>query len=130
MSWPNGWRWQQLLELRGAIHEVEAPHLGVAWEGNRRWVPTILSSFDSVFIPPRRTANVYRALEFLTSQGLVARIESRNAYVPSTHPERHQDCLFFICSTRSAVEELEDQRLENLISKNAAQIGFHVTARD
>ncbi len=79
----------------------------------------------------RRVApqTVYRALEFLTSQGLVARIESRNAYVPFTHPERHQDCLFFICSTCSAVEELEDQRLENLISKNAAQIGFRTSRR-
>lgn len=72
---------------------------------------------------------VYRGLEFLTSQGLVAKIESRNAYVPLTHPERYHDCLFFICINCGASAELEDQRLETLISEGAAQIGFQTQRR-
>lgn len=67
---------------------------------------------------------VYRALEFLMSQGFVSKIESRNAYVPCAHPERRHDCLFFICSTCGASVELEDQRLESLITEDAARIGF------
>ena len=79
----------------------------------------------------RRVApqTVYRALQFLTSQGLVAKIESRNAYVALTHPERGQDCLFFICNTCGATKEWEDQRLENLIIETAAQIGFFASRR-
>ena len=72
---------------------------------------------------------VYRGLEFLTSQGLVAKIESRNAYVPLTHPERCHDCLFFICIKCGASAELEDQRLETLISEGAAKIGFQTQRR-
>ncbi|WP_420347650.1 Fur family transcriptional regulator [Pelagibius sp.] len=72
---------------------------------------------------------VYRALEFLMSQGLVSKIESRNAYVPCAHPERRHDCLFFICSNCGASIELEDQRLERLICEDAALIGFRATRR-
>lgn len=72
---------------------------------------------------------VYRTLEFLMSQGLVAKIESQNAYVPCVHPERHHNCLFFICSICGASAELEDQRLDRLISANATLIGFRVYRR-
>ena len=72
---------------------------------------------------------VYRALEFLMSQGFVSKIESRNAYVPCAHPERRHDCLFFICGNCGASVELEDQRLERLISEDAALIGFRATRR-
>ena len=72
---------------------------------------------------------VYRALEFLMSQGLVSKIESRNAYVPCSHPERRHNCLFFICSNCGVSVELEDQRLECLITENAALIGFRATRR-
>ncbi len=72
---------------------------------------------------------VYRALEFLMSQGLVSKIKSRNAYVPCAHPDRQHDCLFFICSTCGASAELEDQRLESLVSEDAARIGFRTARR-
>lgn len=72
---------------------------------------------------------VYRALEFLMSQGLVWKIESRNAYVPCVHPERQQDCLLFICSDCGGSVELEDQRLERLIREDAALMGFRATRR-
>lgn len=72
---------------------------------------------------------VYRALEFLMSQGLVSKIESRNAYVPCAHPERQHDCLFFICTNCGASVELEDQRLERLVCEDAALIGFRAARR-
>ena len=118
-------------KLRGAqFTKLRRRILELLWEGNRPMGAYDLIGALTQYLS-RRVApqTVYRALEFLTSQGLVARIESRNAYVPFTHPERHQDCLFFICSTCRAVKELEDQRLENLISKNAAQIGFRTSRR-
>ena len=113
----------QLTELRRRILEL-------LWESGR---PTgayelieALKLRDSRPIGP---PTVYRALEFLISQGLVSKIESRSAYVPSAHPERRHDCLFFICHDCGESVELEDQRLERLISEMAARIGFRTTRR-
>ena len=72
---------------------------------------------------------VYRALEFLTGQGLVSRIESLNAYVPCAHPERDHDCLFFICSRCRSSVELEDPRIGGLLAEDAAALGFVATGR-
>lgn len=71
--------------------------------------------------------SVYRALEFLIAQGFVTKIESSNAYVPCTHPERSHDCLFFICNDCGASAELEDPRVEKLLAEDAAELGFCVT---
>ncbi len=120
-----------LCKLRGAqFTKLRRRILVLLWEGNRPMGAYDLIGALTQYLS-RRVApqTVYRALEFLTSQGLVARIESRNAYVPLTHPERDQDCLFFICNTCGAAEELEDQRLENLLLETAAQIGFRASRR-
>ena len=72
---------------------------------------------------------VYRALEFLIGQGLVSKIESRNAYIPCAHPERKHLCLFFICGSCGDSTELEDRRLERLISEDATLLGFRAARR-
>ena len=72
---------------------------------------------------------VYRALQFLVAQGLVSRIESLNAYVPCVHPERGQDCAFFICSSCGLSVEIEDPRIEGLLADDAAALGFASTRR-
>ena len=118
-----GTRGVQLTKLRRQILEL-------LWESGR---PTgayeLIETLKLRGSRPVGPPTVYRALEFLMSQGLVAKIESRNAYVPCAHPERRHDCLFFICSTCGASVELEDRRLERLISENAALIGFRPTRR-
>jgi len=73
---------------------------------------------------PIKPPTVYRALDFLMSQGLVTKIESRNAYIPCTHPEYPHECLFYICIECDSAVELEDPRLEHLISQNTALLGF------
>ena len=78
---------------------------------------------------PVSPPTVYRALEFLMSQGFVSKIESRNAYVPCAHPERRHDCLFFICGDCGASVELEDPRIGQLLAEDAADLGFRVTRR-
>eukprot|EP00439_Symbiodinium_sp_Y106_P089857 s1_g2393.t1 len=67
---------------------------------------------------------VYRTLEFLMSQGFVSKIESLNAYIPCAHPERRHDCLFFICGTCGASAEMEDPRVAQLLTEDAAVMGF------
>jgi Fur family zinc uptake transcriptional regulator len=78
---------------------------------------------------PVAPPTVYRALDFLTTQGLVAKIESRNTYVSCTHPERNQDCIFLICSGCGTSAELDDGRIENRLVESAEQIGFLVKRR-
>ena len=113
----------QLTELRRRILEL-------LWESAR---PT--GAYELIAALKRRGSRpvgpptVYRALEFLMSQGLVSRIESRNAYVPCTHPERRHDCLFFICSHCGASAELEDLRVERLLAEDAAVLGYRMTRR-
>ena len=118
-----GARGAQLTKLRRQILEL-------LWESGR---PTgayeLIEALRLRESRPVGPPTVYRALEFLMSQGLVSKIQSRNAYVPCAHPERRHDCLFFICSNCGASVELEDQRLECLISEDAALIGFHPTRR-
>ena len=72
---------------------------------------------------------VYRALEFLMAERLVSKIESRNAYVPRTHPERQQDGLFFICNVCGASTELEDPRVVQVLAEDAEALGYRVTRR-
>lgn len=118
-----GARGVQLTKLRRHILEL-------LWESSR---PT--GAYELVKALERRESRpvgpptVYRALEFLISQGLAAKIESRNAYVACTHPERNQDCLFFICDCCGETTELEDQRLDRLITENATQMGFRAVRR-
>ena len=116
-------RGAQLTKLRRQILEL-------LWESGR---PTgayeLIEALKQRDARPVGPPTVYRALGFLMSQGLVSKIESRNAYVPCAHPERRHDCLFFICSNCGASVELEDQRLECLISEDAAHIGFRPTRR-
>ncbi len=118
-----GARGAQLTTLRRQILEL-------LWESGR---PTgayeLIKALKLRDSRPVGPPTVYRALVFLMSQGLVSKIESRNAYVPCAHPERRHDCLFFICSNCGASVELEDQRLECLISEDAALIGFRPRRR-
>ena len=72
---------------------------------------------------------VYRALEFLIAQGLVSKLESRNAFVPCAHPEHHHICVFFICVACGASTELEDPDIEAQLSRDAATLGFRIGRR-
>ncbi|WP_421709213.1 Fur family transcriptional regulator [Algihabitans sp.] len=116
-------RGTQLTKLRRQILEL-------LWESGRpAGAYELIEALKLRDSRPVGPPTVYRALEFLISQGLVAKIESRNAYVPCTHPERQHDCLFFICSNCGASFEMEDARIERLISENATCIGFRPTRR-
>ncbi len=78
---------------------------------------------------PVAPPTVYRALEFLMSQGFASRIESRNAYVPCAHPERCQEHIFLICNHCEEWIELDDARFEHQLADEAAHLGFRTTQR-
>ena len=51
---------------------------------------------------------VYRALEFLLAQGLIHRIESRNAFISCVHPGHQCAAQFLICRDCEQVAEIEN----------------------
>lgn len=116
-------RGAQLTELRRQILEL-------LWQtGRPAGAYELIEALKLRDSRPVGPPTVYRALEFLIAQGLVAKIESRNAYVPCAYPERRQDGLFLLCSSCGASVELEDRHLERLISADAARVGFRPARR-
>jgi Fur family zinc uptake transcriptional regulator len=88
---------------------------------------------------PAAPPTVYRALEFLTAQGLVHKIERLSAFVGCSHmlrPEAHGPCghdhsshgveaiQFLICTQCRRVFEMTDDRIRVAIDAAAAGIGF------
>lgn len=72
---------------------------------------------------------VYRVLDFLLEQGFVSRIETRNAFVPCTHPEHDHACVFFICEHCGSSAEIENAKVEALFADDAASLGFRIAKR-
>lgn len=67
---------------------------------------------------------VYRALDFLSEQGLVHKIHSLNAFIGCTQPgERHQS-YFLICRQCETATECGNSQLAEALSETAAKLGF------
>jgi len=69
---------------------------------------------------------VYRALDFLLAHGLVHRIESLNAFVGCAHPQQAHGSQFLICADCGAAAEVHDPRVDAVIGRRAAELGFSV----
>ncbi len=75
---------------------------------------------------PAAPPTVYRAFEFLLTQGLIHRIESLNAYVGCMHPEGAHGGQFLICSDCGAAAEVHDPRVDAAVARRAKELGFAV----
>ena len=73
--------------------------------------------------------SIYRILDFLCEHGVAARIESRNAYVACGHPEHDHACVFLVCEACGDATEIENPKVEQLISEDAKRLGFAVKHR-
>jgi len=113
---------------RGApLTEVRRRVLEALWQAHQplgayELLPRLEAALGRKFAPP----TVYRALEFLVSQGLVARIESRNAFVPCAHPGHPHTCVFFVCDRCGNSVEVEKPALERLLAGYASALGFEI----
>ena len=67
---------------------------------------------------------VYRALEFLLAEGLIHRIESRNAFISCVHPGHQSAAQFLICRDCEQVAELENG--DSGLLAQADTLGFAV----
>ena len=68
---------------------------------------------------------IYRALDFLREQGLVHRIESRNAFIACVHNhDSHDPVVFLICEKCGAVGEAASAAVEDTIKTASRAAGF------
>lgn len=74
----------------------------------------------------RAPLQVYRALEKLIAEKLVHRLESVNAFMACTHPQRHQHGLtvFIICDKCNRVSEMEDPEIAKHVLLMTQKEGF------
>lgn len=92
---------------------------------------------------PAAPPTVYRALDFLTAQGLVHRIERLSAFIGCAHlleSHGHEGCdhshphhgieaiQFLICRNCRRAFEITDGRIRGAIEQAAAAAGFRPTA--
>ena len=78
----------------------------------------------------RRAAppTIYRALDFLLSQGLIHKLERLNAFLAcvDTDPAPHSHAAqFLICRICHSARELEDRAISHAVVHAAEAIGFH-----
>ncbi len=76
---------------------------------------------------PVAPPTIYRALQHLEKEGVVSRIESKNAYILCTHPHEQHNCLFFICRKCGKATEASDRAITPLLRDEAEELGFAVS---
>lgn len=87
---------------------------------------------ERMSLPGRRVAavSVYRALDFLTEQGFVHRISSRNAFVSCGHEHgAGAGLVFLICRTCGGIDEMTAPAVESALDQTLAGAGFTPTSR-
>jgi Fur family zinc uptake transcriptional regulator len=77
-------------------------------------------------IKPVAPPTIYRALDFLLEHGLVHRINSLNAFIGCSEPNKNHSGQFFICSDCQNTEEILSSSLSKAISSSAKVAGFTV----
>lgn len=70
---------------------------------------------------------VYRALDFLLEQGLVHRLERRNAFVGCPRPAASHSAQFLICTDCGRAAELDDPAIGDAVRHRAEAMGFTIS---
>ncbi len=73
-------------------------------------------------VPP----TIYRALDFLTGQRLVHKVERLNAFIACNFADHHHHSIqFLICRTCGTVAEIENRTVSEALERAAKREGFH-----
>ena len=80
---------------------------------------------DKPVAPP----TIYRAIEFLSSLGLVHRIPSLNAFVGCPFPNSEHSNIFLICESCKTVAEIADNRVNTLLETLSDKADFKLKSQ-
>ncbi|HST27151.1 MAG TPA: transcriptional repressor [Rudaea sp.] len=72
---------------------------------------------------------VYRALDFLITNGFIHKLQSINAYVGCHHPSVVHQVPFLICDECESATEICDDRVAGLLANQAKSLGFRARAQ-
>lgn len=79
-----------------------------------------LKKIDNSAKPP----TIYRTLDFLIDNGFIHRIQSLNAFVGCSHPQKHKECYFLICKDCQNIEECCSEKIEKFVSSTSGKNNF------
>jgi len=71
-----------------------------------------------------KPASVYRSLEVLITLGVVAKIETANAFMVCRHPQCDHQHVFLVCDHCGLIDEIADQGISGQLQKDAERMGF------
>lgn len=78
--------------------------------------------------PAAKPATIYRALDFLSQQGFVHKIESINAFVMCHHfGDCNHPVQLLICDDCGHVEEIQSNDFDNALKEMATKKGFTIS---
>jgi Fur family zinc uptake transcriptional regulator len=78
--------------------------------------------------PAAKPATIYRALDFLSKQGFVHKIESLNSFVMCHHfSECNHPVQLLICDTCGHVDEIQSSNLDLALRSMADATGFTIS---
>ncbi len=98
--------------------------LEIVWEDHRpAKAYDVLARLQKI-MPSAKPPTVYRALNFFVANGLVHKLGSLQAYVGCSHPQRHCECSFLICSKCNAIKECCNGVLQRAIANTARKNRF------
>lgn len=69
---------------------------------------------------------VYRALDFLLENRFIHRLNTLNAFIGCTHPSKHPECFFVICSKCNTVEEYCSKNISTAVEQVGKDRGFQL----
>lgn len=72
---------------------------------------------------------IYRALDFLHSNGLIHRIESLNAFAPCHDSQDYHEGQFIICDDCGHVSEIHEDDVVEKLEKRIKDKGFEISHR-
>lgn len=72
---------------------------------------------------------IYRALEFLSEQGLIHRVESLNAFIGCRCSDAAHEQLLLICKNCQEVEERTAPQVMQVLERELAEAGFTVHSK-
>lgn len=104
--------------------------LELIWQGHKA-----LKAYDLIALydggrGTTKPPTVYRALDFLVSNGLAHRIESLNAYIGCPMPAHGHDSHFFICDCCLEVTELDAPGVDRTIEAEAKASRFRISKKN
>lgn len=118
-------RAERICRRRGArLTRIRRRVLELIWAGHRP-----VSAYDLLAQLRREKHNatpptVYRALDFLLAHRLAHKIQSLNAYIGCTRPQRDHGGQFLICDQCHQVAELNDAELQRMLEAKASRAGL------